>query len=778
VKFVRSGLFFGAIICALSALPVHAAAPTEEAAETAKKPRDPEEAKEAEAAAKAETEAPEAEETPDIEHHGKIEWGVRFFPKRPPYQDRAKFEGYGEIPPGFFVDKASLSLEHKDGYLAEFWASDVGLNNQDFLLQLSKPGNHYLTFEWSESPYLNSTKALTLYDTSNPAVLTIPDAIQTALEAGNDDVRRDTINANVRPITINVDRKTAKANVRYTPSPNWTIKLDFSNEERSGNQQFGAPIERFNAIETPAPVFYTTRNFSAGVEYVGTWTEDKRFSLNLTYAGSIFDNKYPSFIWDNPFSPPGDEPSQGRNSLAPDNQSHRVNLTGALDLPFDSRYVATFSSTRMTQNEPFIPFTINPDFAPLDNVSSLPARSLNGKIDQLLFNNVLTTRLDSDLTATARFRYLSMDNKTPRLVFDEWVQFDSDGESADRGNTRPGYKKTNSSVDLNWRIMPGWKVGGSLGWEHHDRQDADVKVTDEHSVKIFADIKPTDIEWLALRASALHAERRFDMYDALNNVGVIGHPPDGGNYPQSEFMRKFDLANRDRDKVEAFADFMFESGWTITPTAGWRNDDFGDRNAAGGELGLKNESYWKAGVEQSIPVTDEITLNVSYLRENYDRKIVNGESDEWGSHIHDVVDTFEGMLAVALGDELLPGDMNLELGYVYSHTNNRTDTYPLNGSGETSDPPFPDVTNDFQRLDATIKYDVDAEFVQSVGWEGEATIKLRYAYERNHMVNWQIDGIVPYMADVDSDADGSLFLAAINPNYEASILTAEFGFAW
>jgi hypothetical protein len=129
-------------------------------------------------------------------------------------------------------------------------------------------------------------------------------------------------------------------------------------------------------------------------------------------------------------------------------------------------------------------------------------------------------------------------------------------------------------------------------------------------------------------------------------------------------------------------------------------------------------------------------------------------------------------------DVKFTGDVNLEFGYIYAHTDNQTDTYPLGGGGETSDPPFPDVTNDFQRLDATVKYGVDPDLVQTLGWEGEATIKLRYAYERNHMTNWQIDGVVPYMVAVDDDADKSLFLAAINPNYDASLVTVEFGVAW
>jgi hypothetical protein len=140
------------------------------------------------------------------------------------------------------------------------------------------------------------------------------------------------------------------------------------------------------------------------------------------------------------------------------------------------------------------------------------------------------------------------------------------------------------------------------------------------------------------------------------------------------------------------------------------------------------------------------------------------------------VDTFEGSVTYALGDAILPGNMDLQLGYVFSHTDNKTDTYTL-GGGNNPDQ-FPDVTNDFQQMEASVKYDIDPDFVSSMGWDGEASVKLRFLHEQNRMTNWQIDSVVPYMVDVDPESDKSLFLAALNPNYSASAVTVEFGFTW
>lgn len=767
----------------------------------------------AEPAAEATAEGPAAEQPPAVEVHGQFGFGLRFFLDQPTPRERWKFEQYGEVPSGFYLDNASIEAVTDDGYVANFWATHPGLNNQNFLFQVADPGHLYLSLEWDQTPHLASTKARTLFDPSNPGALTVPDPVRQALQSGSDESHAATIEANLHPVTINVDRDTAKIGFRYTPAPEWNIKVDYSHEERSGRQIFGAPINEFNAIETLAPVFYTTQNFSANIEYVGKWDDDKKFSLAAGYAGSLFENKYLSFTWDNPFrfDPPGsNSANRGRNSLPPDNQAHRLTFTGAIDLPFDSRYVGTFSHNKMTQNSPFIPFTINTGLGNCDkgfnfsDVRCLPASSLNGEIDETLFNNVLTTRFDADFTSTLRFRYLSLDNRTPRLVFEEWVRWDGEKTGDARGNTTPAYDKTNASLDLNWTFMPGWKFGGSVGWERFDRTHADVKKTDEYTQKLFINIKPEEFDWLTVRASLLHADRGFDKYDARGNVGVVGHPPDGDEYPASAAMRKLDLAKRDRNKAEVFADFAFESGWVITPTATWRQDELSDGLTQGGQLGLKREDYWSAGVEQGYPVSDEITINVAYMHENFDRRMVNGEGGSsgsggggsgsgsgsgsgggggggggdklWGSRINDIVDTLETSLTIALADKILPGDLNVEIGYLFGRTNNQTDTYAI-GGGDTPDQ-FPDVTNDFQRFDTTLKYNVDPDLVTSIGWEGEATLKLRYAYERNQMTNWQTDIMAPYMANVDDDADRSLFLAAIDPNYEASLVTVELGLTW
>ncbi len=47
----------------------------------------------------------------------------------------------------------------------------------------------------------------------------------------------------------------------------------------------------------------------------------------------------------------------------------------------------------------------------------LPASSLNGAINTLLSNNVITTQITPELKSKLSYRYYDFDNNTPELLF-------------------------------------------------------------------------------------------------------------------------------------------------------------------------------------------------------------------------------------------------------------------------------------------------------------------------------------------------------------------------
>jgi hypothetical protein len=158
-------------------------------------------------------------------------------------------------------------------------------------------------------------------------------------------------------------------------------------------------------------------NFKAGNVYA-------RFNRNT------YDDNLTALTVDNPFratdlaftstAVPGG-PAQGRFGVPPDNEATR----GAFGFLFKARRQTRISAdvalNKWTQNEAFLPYTINTTIftntnAPAWLASSLPAQSLNGKIDTSMYNIAFSSRPTDNLAIRLKYRAYDVTNKTSRFV--------------------------------------------------------------------------------------------------------------------------------------------------------------------------------------------------------------------------------------------------------------------------------------------------------------------------------------------------------------------------
>src|ERR1039458_6346237 len=92
--------------------------------------------------------------------------------------------------------------------------------------------------------------------------------------------------------------------------------------------------------------------------------------------------------------------------------------------------MGTVSYNMMRQNEQFLPFTNNTGLAFLINgqnpssLAALPAQSLNGAVNTLLSNNVLTTQITPELKSKLMYRYYDYQNDTPEILVPSWIGAD------------------------------------------------------------------------------------------------------------------------------------------------------------------------------------------------------------------------------------------------------------------------------------------------------------------------------------------------------------------
>jgi MtrB/PioB family decaheme-associated outer membrane protein len=763
--------------------------------------------------------------------NGDVEVGGRAFIERPPSgfgrapapdnwltprttDSRAKFEEYGERPPGFFVDHVWLGAGTRDGiYSVDIWATAIGFNNQSYYASLVKVGEHYLSVGWDQTPHLISTSAKTIYQGVGTTNLTIDNALQANLQANSQNATASgaagvTARTNIegfinnaeRSLTLETRRDKASGEYRYAPDGNWEFKVDYSNEHRTGTRPlsmnwgsgFGAtPGFPTNFVETIRPIDDRTQNVNAMLQYAGNTPWGKRWVSNVKYSGSFYDNSLKYYDADNPFcltcltgaGAGARGPDILRMSLEPSNMANAVTWTNAVDMPWQGRYTGTVQYNMMRQNDPFVNTATN-GLVP----APLPETSANAQINTLLVNNVLTTQVSKDVKWTLRYRFYDVDNRTPEVLFTNYVQADSSISASSRRNLAIAYTKQNASSEVTWRPLNWINVGAFYGWEQYDRTRREANVTNEHTGKVFAD---ADL-WLDMkaRASVAYSTRRYNTYDVTAFVDDIGI-----NFSENlTAMRKFDMANRDRFKIEAFLDVPLDAYVVVTPTLGFRDDRYPVDVV--NQLGLSKDTGWNVGVDASARLGQTLKVGAGYNYEIRARTMTDccggaaggfTPANTWGSDVNQRYHT----LTASLDWKAIPNTLDFRLLYLLALGSEFNDTAPCasgqagctgTGTGVTTTQ-FPAERNSFQRFSAIANYNVDPDFVRQMGWLGSVVVRLRYTYERNHTENWAIDNMTPYLPSPDQTADltgggRSLFLAAFNPNYTAQIIAASVAFKW
>jgi MtrB/PioB family decaheme-associated outer membrane protein len=737
--------------------------------------------------------------------HGTVEAGGRFFLNDPPrngsaylrQQSLAKFYEYRDLRPGPFAN-VWLATGSRDGlYEVDVGGKNVGYDDQSYYLGASKAGEQYFNFGWDQTPHLYSTSAQTFYQGLGSSALTLPPGLCCTTIGGIAGFGNVNFNSGLAPIAlepflyqtdIGIKRDTAAAAYRWTPTDAWDIRADYSHLSRTGTQVDG--IVGFGRIasgasspvQVPKPVDEATQNFGLNGEYAGTSPWGKKFTIKLAYYGSVYDDKLSSYTVQNPYtnnSPPpaslnftaGQSPF-ARLSTWPSNNMNGFSGAVGADLPWKSRYTGTLNYTMMRQDDAFIPMSFqNPTFPP-------PTSSLNGAVNTLLSNNFVNTQITPDLRSKLSYRYYNFDNNTPQLLFPSWISLDQTAanETAIRALVL-SYNKQNAGEELVWRPTRAWTLGATYGFERYNWTNYVAAATNENSGKVFANWEPTS--WFTLRSSGYYSDRRADNYDLANFTNFQFPGTAATNlFKFSPAYQMLMVDNRERWKANVAFDMVVIPRVTVTPNFKYQDDHYGLNPA--NQLGLTDARSWDGGIDLTYIINPRTSMTVGYLREYLTQLVYNttqisptalpGGANFAETNDRIVVDTFTGLLRYAV----IPDKLDTELRYTASHgvDNQRllfaTGATPIGGQ-------FPDVKTWYQRLDAVATYTFDQAQVTALGWKGEVKAKLRYAWERNSVNNWQQDPLTPFGNTGEPQV---VYLAYDNPNYNVHMLAASLAFTW
>jgi MtrB/PioB family decaheme-associated outer membrane protein len=697
---------------------------------------------------------------------GDVELGGRVYADRPAPEKRAKLEEYRDLSQQPFGAFGIRLFRPDESYSTELRGLNVGQDDQEFSLESGRPGLWRFNFDWDQIPHVYSTNARLLANEPSRGVFTLPTP-RPGLSAYNSGRRLDDISQRW---------DTGHFEFKLTPTPFLDLEAEYTRIEKHGDKPFslamGSPGGNF--VEVLEPVDQTIHDFRLKAAWSGAG-----WQLQASYALSIFENALSSVTADNPCFPlaacGGDAagPERGRISLAPDNMAHTFSLGGGVNLPMRTRVTGNLSYSLRLQDDDFLPHTINP--AIQSPLLALPRQSLDGMVGIFLLNLRATTNPLPPLTISGGYRLYDFDDMTDELVFPGHVVNDRPPVVDEaRRATRFPYTKHNADVDARWRFSSELATTVGAGWERWDRVfHREVPNSDEYFGKLAVDASPLD--WLLARLTYKPSFRRIDEYNTFAHLAhtvIEDITPDAQAQGQSPLLRKFDEADRDRQRVDLLVQLTPTDVVSISPTVSYWYDDYYNST-----LGLQDAENWSAGFDVGWTPMPWLSASAGYVYEKVDQqqrsrsRPVTGTTTfdfpdfDWVSNNVDIYHTIRASLKATLIPEIL--DLIFEASYSRgnSEIKTRNPLTPTSGTAAqrttATAKPFPDLENTLIDLGASVRY----RFAKA--W----SLSLGYLFEKFEQTNFRTDTLNPFNAGVTS-----IYLGNDLKDYTAHIFTLALGY--
>ncbi|MGQ0761322.1 MAG: MtrB/PioB family outer membrane beta-barrel protein [Acidobacteriota bacterium] len=444
--------------------------------------------------------------------HGTIEFGAQFRDLQGGHT--AKFEEVRDVPRGIFIQNLRLDFNRADSpYRLAIRGYELRERDQRITADWSRIGKFRTQFMWDQIPHHFGTGQSFLQETSpglyqvSPTLraslqaVTLPDAGRTPVNAALPTLVRQELRT--APLTeVRLRRDQAFFRQTYQPTENVEFYFQFSWLRNRGKRPMSAGTFVRRAVpgggladiggawegvgqEFLEPIDQRTTDVKVGAQFSG-----KRWRAGVEYDLSLFRNRVESLIFENPFRVtdeegclPGPAPplfltcgAQNRfkqvrwqNDLAPNNDAHTITFWGSLDITQQTQMRGLFSLAYWTQNDPFLPWTLNTAIVPTHwdglspitdptDINQLPARSLNGKMRNINNEFALVNR-GKTFRFQAQYRSQFLDNQSPMIVFPGFAAF---GDSTWRAGRTDFYNLPIENLDWDFRRQ---NIEGGFQWD-------------------------------------------------------------------------------------------------------------------------------------------------------------------------------------------------------------------------------------------------------------------------------------------------------------------------
>lgn len=636
--------------------------------------------------------------------------------------DSFKFGDYTGLDDdgGFFVGDFTADY-FGDGPLR--WRAEgrnLGLNSRQLSLEGGLQGLLELRFGYDELPRYLFETASTPYPTPGADSLPLPAAWVRAPNTSG----MTALDTTLRPVDIEWERKSWNAGFSFVYSPRFSYDVDYRHVERDGKRLWGGSFLTA-ATTLPRPIDDATDTVEAGLNYAAeTW------NARIAYFGSFYRNDSDRLNWENAFTAPAPGADNGQAALEPDNDFQQLSLSGQYHGWDRTRVSGRLAVGRMEQDNGVLPYTVNPNLAG----GSLPRSRYNGEVDTIHADLRVSSRPAPKLRLRGDFVYDKRDNDTQRDTWD-YVVTDTVAAATPRENLPYGYERYRIALSGNYRFPFG--TNGQLGYQYDNNQRdfTEVDETEEHEA--WAELRISPLDFADLRLKYSYAARDGDNYDPV----PFTQPP------QNPLMRKYNIADRDRESLKVSLMLQPLERLDVTFTGLFAEDDYDD-----GDLGLHEGKYRNVTLDAGLRLPGDAVLTGQLGYDKFETTQFGSQSFSTADWRADQQD--ESWIAgLSLNLPQLIDRLQARIGYTYVDTKGEIDN---NTSG--LDSAFPDLETNRHRVEVDLTYEL----------RDNIDIGLAYLYEDYDVDDWTLDGVAP-------DTVGNLLATGARwLGYDVNLVTLSF----
>jgi MtrB/PioB family decaheme-associated outer membrane protein len=357
----------------------------------------------------------------------------------------------------------------------------------------------------------------------------------------------------LRPFEIQHGRDIYRLGIKGLLGDEWDYKVNFREDRRDGTRITGMSFQvGGEAYLLPYQIDDKTQQLEAVLSYT---SKIAQFQLGYTY--SKFINNLTSF---SALDPGTAANNQGRMSLAPDNDFHQINATGAYNFSKSTRFTATYSYGIARQNESFLPYSANGAAAAV----ALPRGSLDGKVVNTLLDVAMTTKPIDKMNLKVAYQYRDNDNRTP---ISQFIYASRDaiavGTATNQTRTNVPMSTTEQKISLEGDYEIAEKTVLRAGLDHSDKKYTMADRANLQTNRLTVELRrPIGTDFLG-SLGYIHTQRRGSDYDKnvyFRNTYTAANFQALNGLTNNPSMRQFLWSDYDENRLRT------TGNWTVSET--------------------------------------------------------------------------------------------------------------------------------------------------------------------------------------------------------------------